>query len=95
MAGSTPFLFNVESNWVDPEDDDTNLNWSRSFINAMQHFSDGSRYFNFAGFQEEGDAAMHATFGAKYERMVALKNKYDPTNFFSKNQNIKPSAVTA
>ena len=86
-----PFLFNVEANWEDPQDDDANLNWSRAFVDAMQEFSDGSRYFNFAGFQEEGEAAMKTTFGAKFTRMVALKNKYDPTNFFSINQNIKPT----
>jgi len=85
-----PFLLNVESNWKNPQDDELNLSWSRTFVHAMQEFSDGSRYFNFAGFQEEGEAAMITTFGAKYQRMVALKTKYDPTNFFSKNQNIKP-----
>ncbi len=57
----------------------------------MEEFSDGSRYLNFAGFQEEGDAMMRAGFGAQYERLRALKAKYDPHNLFSLNQNIKPT----
>jgi len=57
----------------------------------MRSYSDGGRYFNFPGLLEEGEDTMRATFGAKYDRLVALKNKYDPTNLFRLNQNIKPS----
>jgi hypothetical protein len=85
------FMFNVEASWTDPQDDQANITWVRQFIDTMQEFSDGSRYFTFPGFLEEGDAAVKATFGAKYERLVALKNKYDPTNLFRLNQNIKPT----
>jgi FAD/FMN-containing dehydrogenase len=77
--------------WEHPEDDEANLTWLRDFIADMQEFSDGSRYLSFAGFQEEGDEMMQKAFGAQYERLVALKNKYDPTNFFSLNQNVKPA----
>lgn len=38
----------------------------------------------------EGEAAVHASYRPNYERLVALKTKYDPTNFFRMNQNIKP-----
>jgi FAD/FMN-containing dehydrogenase len=60
------------------------------FIADMQPYSDGSRYLNFAGFQEEGDAMMRDAFGPQYARLAALKRKYDPTNLFQMNQNIKP-----
>ena len=53
--------------------------------------SDGSRYLNFPGFQEEGDEMIRQSFGDKYSRLAALKQKYDPTNFFSLNQNVKPA----
>ena len=86
-----PFLFNIESNWEDALDDERNVSWSRQFLEAMQEFSDGSRYFNFPGLHEEGEEAVRTTFGAKYGKMVALKNKYDPDNLFSLNQNIKPT----
>ncbi|WP_250123826.1 FAD-binding oxidoreductase [Chroococcidiopsis sp. CCMEE 29] len=89
------FMFNVEANWIDPQEDEANITWVRQFVDAMQEFSDGSRYFNFPGFLEEGDAAVQATFGAKYERLVALKNKYDPTNLFRLNQNIKPTGAVS
>jgi hypothetical protein len=39
---------------------------------------------------EEGDAVIRSTFGSKYQRLVALKNKCDPTNLFRLNSNIKP-----
>lgn len=84
------FMLNAEANWNDPQEDRANIAWARQFIDAMQEFSDGSRYFNFPGFLEEGDVAVKATFGDKYKRLVALKNKYDPTNLFCLNQNIKP-----
>ena len=54
-------------------------------------FSDGSRYLNFPGFQEEGDEMIRKAFAGNYSRLAALKPKYDPTNFFSLNQNIKPA----
>ena len=60
-------------------------------VDDMQTFSDGSRYLNFPGFQEEGDEMMLKTFGEKYARLQALKQKYDPNNVFALNQNIKPS----
>lgn len=84
------FLLSPEANWHHPEDDEVNIAWLRSFIADMEEFSDGSRYLNFAGFQEEGDAMMRKAFGAQYERLVALKRKYDPGNLFRLNQNIKP-----
>jgi hypothetical protein len=87
------FLLSPEANWERPEEDETNITWLRNFIADMQEFSDGSRYLNFPGFQEEGDEMMRQAFGPKYARLVALKNKYDPTNFFSLNQNIKPQAT--
>jgi FAD/FMN-containing dehydrogenase len=86
------FLLNPEANWEDPADDQANVNWVRDFIADMAEFSDGSRYLNFPGFQEEGDEMMRQAFGTKYERLAALKQKYDPTNFFRLNQNIKPAA---
>lgn len=89
---SVPYLLNPEANWADPRDDQANIGWARQFVEAMQPFSDGSRYLNFPGFLEEGEKTMRATFGAKYQRLVALKNKYDPTNLFRLNQNVKPTA---
>ena len=65
------------------------MQWARDFSTAVQPFSSGV-YVNFLG--DEGEERAKAAYGAtKYERLVALKNKYDSTNFFRVNQNIKPS----
>jgi hypothetical protein len=39
---------------------------------------------------DEGEARSRSAYGENYVRLVALKTKYDPTNFFRLNQNIKP-----
>lgn len=84
------FVLNPEANWEEAEDDAANLDWVRTFVDAMAEYSDGSRYLNFPGFQEEGDTMMEAAFGSQYQRLAELKQKYDPTNLFKRNQNIKP-----
>ena len=87
-----PYLLGVEGNWEPSGDDAANVAWTRACIEELRAFSDGSQYLNFPGFYEEGDETMRATFGNQYERLVALKNRYDPNNFFRLNQNIKPGA---
>jgi hypothetical protein len=58
----------------------------------MRPFSTGGVYANNLG--EEGTERVAAAYGANYPRLLALKNKYDPTNFFRLNQNIDPAAET-
>ena len=86
------FLLNPEANWEDPAEDGENIAWAREFVEDMQEFSDGSRYLNFAGFQEEGSELIRKGYGSQFERLAILKMKYDPTNFFRLNQNIVPGA---
>jgi FAD/FMN-containing dehydrogenase len=86
------FVLNAEANWLDEEDDDANIHWVRSFVNDLQPYSDGSRYLNFAGFQEEGNVMMQNAFGQQYARLAALKRKYDPDNLFRLNANVRPMA---
>ena len=61
----------------------------------MGQFSSGGQYLNFPGFGEEGDAMVRDAFGDNYERLVACKNRYDPTNLFQLNHNVKPSVNEA
>ncbi len=84
------FMLNPEANWIDAADDAANMHWVRQFVSEMEPFSDGSRYLNFPGFQEEGSEMMRKSFGDHYERLAALKRQYDPDNLFRLNQNIKP-----
>lgn len=63
--------------------------WTRACWKALEPYARSGVYVNFLG--QEGEGRVQAAYGVNYERLVALKNQYDPTNFFSLNQNIKPS----
>jgi len=89
---SAPILLGIEANWEEPQHDATNVAWARECVSDMQRFSGGGMYLNFPGFLEEGQKLMRDSYGENYERLVALKNRYDPANLFRLNQNIKPTA---
>jgi FAD/FMN-containing dehydrogenase len=82
--------FLILSQWADPADSAKNIEWTRAFFDAMQPFFERGVYVNNLG--EEGEDRVQAAYGANYDRLLALKNKYDPTNLFGFNQNIKPTA---
>ncbi len=78
----------ILSMWPDPAESEKNIQWTREFYEAMQPFLEQGVYVNNLG--EEGDERVRAAYGANHDRLVALKNKYDPTNFFRLNANIRP-----
>jgi FAD/FMN-containing dehydrogenase len=89
---SAPILLGIEANWEeDPEDDEANIAWARDCYSDLRRFSGGGVYLNFPGFLEEGQGLMRDAYGENYERLVALKNQYDPANLFRLNQNIEPT----
>jgi FAD/FMN-containing dehydrogenase len=71
-------------------DTERGIQWSREGWEALQPFVERSNYVNDLG--EEGEQRVREAYGPSYERLLALKNKYDPTNFLRLNQNIKPTA---
>ncbi|MER8504748.1 MULTISPECIES: FAD-binding oxidoreductase [unclassified Mesorhizobium] len=75
--------------WDNPSDDETHIRWARDLWDAMRPFSTGGVYANNLG--EEGIDRVLAAYRENYPRLAALKNKYDPTNLFRLNQNIKPA----
>ncbi len=84
------YAVNINSAWEGPEDAEPQIQWARRYWEAVHPLSTGRVYMNFLG--NEGEDRVRAAFGAQtYERLVALKNTYDPTNFFRLNQNIKPT----
>ncbi len=85
-----PYNFLVTSIWSDPADADANVQWTRELWEAMQPHLADAVYVNYLGDEGE-DRVRDAYPPAKYERLVALKTKYDPTNLFRMNQNIKPA----
>ncbi|HEV2461266.1 MAG TPA: hypothetical protein VGS80_23185, partial [Ktedonobacterales bacterium] len=64
------FLLKPEANWEDPRDDAANIRWVRACVEDTRPFSDGGRYLNFAGCQEEGDTVMRSAFGPQYGQLV-------------------------
>jgi FAD/FMN-containing dehydrogenase len=79
----------VLASWADPADDERNIGWARTFFNAIAPELSERAYVNDLG--EEGDDRARASYGVNYERLLALKRQYDPTNLFRLNQNIDPS----
>lgn len=67
--------------------------WTKKYWEALHPYSTGAAYVNFM--MDEGEQRIKATYGENYERLVAIKNKYDPENLFRVNQNIKPSVKKA
>ncbi len=63
--------------------------WTVAYWDASHPYSAGGAYVNFM--MEEGQERVKASFRDNYDRLVAMKKKYDPANFFRVNQNIHPA----
>jgi FAD/FMN-containing dehydrogenase len=93
----TPWAYR-DSTWaqvivgVDPSPSNSEkiTKWTKNYWDELHPYSAGGAYVNFM--MEEGQDRIRATYGSNYERLVEVKNKYDPSNLFRVNQNIKPSA---
>jgi FAD/FMN-containing dehydrogenase len=87
--------FNVNINAVWTEDDPDahrHIRWARDLFDAVQPHARDRVYVNFLG--DEGPGRVRQAYGTeKYDRLVALKRSYDPTNFFRLNQNIPPKSL--
>lgn len=82
------YVMNVHARWEGAADDEACISWAREFFAASQPFASGGAYINFLT-QDETDRIAFA-YGATYNRLVELKKKYDPTNLFRMNQNVRP-----
>jgi hypothetical protein len=80
----------ILAQWVDPAESQRHIEWARTSADSIRPFSSDSYYLNYLG--EESEDTIKAAFGPNYERLRTVKKKYDPENFFSLNQNIKPQA---
>jgi hypothetical protein len=77
----------------DPANAQKITEWTRAYYDALHPFSTGGAYLNFM--MEEGDERIRATYRGNYDRLTAVKAKYDPDNFFNVNQNIRPAAFAS
>jgi FAD binding domain/Berberine and berberine like len=83
----------IMASWTEDKarEADTQIIWARDLWTATEPFATSGTYINFLGSEEDGSAVVRASYGANYERLVRIKNTYDPTNFFHLNHNIKPT----
>lgn len=83
-------MVNVASFYEGPEDRDRRAAWVDGLAAALRQGDDGA-YVNFLA--DEGEERIRAAYpGSTWDRLVAIKGRYDPTNLFRLNQNIPPSA---
>ena len=75
----------------DPANKDKIVAWTKEYWDALHPYSAGGAYVNFM--MDEGPDRVQATYRDNYKRLAALKAKYDPTNLFRVNQNIKPQGT--
>ena len=84
------YNFLIVSRWTDPSDSAPHIQWARDTWQAVQPYASGRVYVNYLEGGDEGADRIRAAYGPVYDRLVALKQRYDPSNFFHLNQNIKP-----
>src|SRR5439155_23857445 len=84
----------VNAKWTEPARDGDNVRWAREAFARLQPFLFGGAYPNYL-FQETRERVRQAYGSDTYGRLVALKDRYDPANFFRLNQNIQPSSSSA
>jgi FAD/FMN-containing dehydrogenase len=83
------FIMNVHGRWDDAADDEHGIGWCRDLFAATTPYATGGVYTNFMTAEETDRVG--AAYGESWDRLVQLKNKYDPNNFFRLNQNIQPT----
>jgi len=85
---------NINAVWTedDPEGE-RHVGWARDFFSAMQPHAGGRVYVNFLGGDEDPDRVREAYGDSVYDRLVEVKNTYDPDNVFHHNQNIRPGCL--
>ncbi len=87
---TSPFDLIVIAGGFPAEAAERNITWARATSDAMGPFMSGGAYVNYLG-ADAGVDAVRSAYGSAYSRLVALKQRYDPDNFFRLNQNVPPT----
>jgi len=74
--------------WPDPADNERNVKWVRDYYKALQPHSSAGGYINFMDADDQD--RIRENYKGAYDRLASIKKKYDPTNLFQLNQNIRP-----
>ena len=86
------FLVSIDTMWVDDSMNDHCIQWTREFFDELQKYSNGQVYFNFNSDMSGSTDLAGDSYGENYKRLIDIKTKYDPDNFFRINANIKPKS---
>ena len=86
---SAAYIMNVHGRWSDASQDENCIEWCRDLWNAVAQYATGEAYVNFMTEEERG--RLESAYGSGYQRLIDLKNRYDPGNLFRMNQNIRPT----
>jgi hypothetical protein len=81
---------NVVSQWSDPADSNRQVTWTRELWSNIEPHTTGAAMINHLNTEDKPER-IRASYGGNYERLAAIKRKYDPTNFFRLNANILPA----
>jgi FAD/FMN-containing dehydrogenase len=84
------YTYNVVSTWTDPYENAQHLAANREFSAALAPMSTGGAYVNFVG-DSDADRVRSVYGDDLYDRLARLKRQYDPSNLFSRNQNVRPA----
>jgi FAD/FMN-containing dehydrogenase len=76
--------------WMDPGEDEHNIAWVRSTFDALRPYTTDAVYVNYIAADEP--ERVRDAYGPNWDRLVALKRRWDPDNVFHLNQNIDPSS---
>jgi FAD/FMN-containing dehydrogenase len=83
------YVMNVHGRWETPEEDERGIAWAREFYEKSKPYASSGAYINFL--TEEEATRISTAYGPTFNKLREIKMKYDPTNFFRVNQNIKPA----
>ena len=84
--------FLVPSVWTDPQATEENVTWTRETYAAVKPYLADRRWLNYPD-DDDGADAVRSAYGPNYERLAAVKRRYDPDNLFRLNHNIEPAAA--
>jgi hypothetical protein len=89
---SSPFIVNLLANWSETVADTEHISWIRDLFNKLRPFMKPGVYVNFMSGDEQN--RVPEAYRDRWERIVDVKTKYDPNNFFCLNQNVPPRTRT-
>jgi hypothetical protein len=85
---SAPFIMNLLAGWSEASADDGNVSWIRGLFHKLRPAMKPGAYVNFMSGDEQD--RVPEVYQERWDRMVTVKSRYDPDNFFRLNQNVPP-----